>query len=96
MEILPYRVIRNEPGRFEKVLSKEKIVMLNKSGKPFAIILDATTESLDETLRLVSQVRAQIAVSEMRASARDRGLDRITPEEIQAEIEAVRAARSGG
>jgi hypothetical protein len=96
MEILPYRIIRNEPGRFEELLSKEGIVMLNKSGRPFAIILDATTESLDETLRLVSQVRAQIAVSEMRASAGERGLGRLTPEEIQAEIDAVRAARPEG
>ena len=93
MEILPYRISRNDPGRFEELLSKEGIVMLNKSGRPFAIILDATTESLDNTLRLVGQVRAQIAVSEMRASARERGLDRFTPEEIQAEIDAVRAAR---
>jgi len=95
MEILPYRIIRNEPGRFEEVLSKERIVMLNKSGKPFAIVLDATADSLDETLRLVSQVRAQIAASEMRVSARASGLGKLTPEEIQAEIEAVRASRSG-
>lgn len=94
METIPYRIIRNEPGKFEELLSKEGIVVLNKSGKPFAIILDATSESLEGTLRLVSQVRAQLAVSEMRKSARERGLDRLTSEEIQAEIAAVRAARS--
>jgi hypothetical protein len=95
MEILPYRIIRNEPGRFEELLSREGIVMLNKGGRPFAIILDATSESFEDTLRLVSQVRAQIAVSEMRASAGERGLDSLTPEEIQSEIDAVRAARPG-
>jgi hypothetical protein len=94
METLPYRIIRNEPGKFEKLLSKEGIVILNKSGKPFAIILDATAEPLEDTMRLVSQVRAQMAVSEMRKSARGRGLDKLTSEEIQAEINAVRTARS--
>jgi len=94
METLSYRVIRNEPGKFEKLLSKEGIVVLNKSGKPFAIILDVTAESVEDTLRLVSQVRAQKAISEMRASARTRGLDQLTPEEIQAGIDAVRSARS--
>jgi putative PIN family toxin of toxin-antitoxin system len=94
METLPYRIIRNEPGKFEKLLSKEGIVILNKGGKPFAIILDATAESLEGTLRLVSQVKAQMSVSAMRISARERGLDRLTPEEIQAEIDAVRKTRS--
>ena len=58
-------------------------------------MLDATTESMEDTLRLVSQVRAQKAIAEMRASARKRGLDQLTPDEIQAEIDAVRKARSG-
>ncbi len=94
METLPFRIIRNEPGKFEELLSKEGIVVLNKSGKPFAIILDATAESLEDTLRLVSQVKAQMAISEMRRSARAGGLDKLTSEEIQAEIDAVRSARS--
>jgi hypothetical protein len=94
METLPYRIIRNEPGKFEKLLSKEGIVILNKSGKPFAIILDATAEPLEDTMRLVSQVRAQMVVSGMRKSARERGLDKLTAEEIQAEIDNVRKARS--
>lgn len=95
METLPYRMIRNEPGKFEKLLSEQGVVVLNKSGKPFAVMLDATTESMEDTLRLVSQVRAQKAIAEMRASARKRGLDQLTPDEIQAEIDAVRKARSG-
>ena len=94
METLPYRIIRNEPGKFEKLLSKEGILILNKSGKPFAIILDATAAPLEDTMRLVSRVRAQMAVTEMRKSARERGRDKLTSEEIQAEIDAVRRARS--
>jgi len=95
METLSYRMIRNEPGKFEKLLSEQGVIVLNKSGKPFAVILDATTESVEDTLRLVSQVRAQKAIAEMRASARKRGLDQLTPDEIRAEIDAVRSARSG-
>jgi len=93
METISYRVIRNEPGKFEELLAREGTLILNKNGEPFAIILDAASESLESVLRLVSQVRAQLAVAEMRSIARERGLDRLTREEIEAEIQAVRARR---
>jgi len=93
METVSYRIIRNEPGKFEKLLAREGTLILNKNGEPFAIVLDAASESLETVLRLVSQVRAQLAVAEMRSIARERGLDRLTPEEIEAEIQAVRARR---
>lgn len=95
MTILPYRVIRNEPGKFEETLSREGTVILNKNGQPLALVIDATSESMDSLLRLASQVRAQLAVMQMRASARERGLDGLSSEDIQSEIEAVRSARSG-
>ena len=93
METISYRVIRNEPGKFEELLAREGTLILNKNGEPFAIVLDAASESLESVLRLVSQVRAQMAVAEMRSIARERGLDRLTREEIEAEIQAVRARR---
>src|SRR3989304_5172026 len=93
METISYRVIRNEPGKFEELLAREGTLILNKNGEPFAIVLDAASESLESVLRLVSQVRAQMAVAEMRSIARERWLDRLTREEIEAEIQAVRARR---
>jgi len=95
MATLPYRVIRNQPGKLEETLARDGIVILNKNGEPFALMLDAESRSLDSLLRIASQVRAMIAVSEMRASARERGLDRLSADEIQREIEAARSARRG-
>ncbi len=95
MTILPFRTIRNEPGKFEETLSREGTVILNKNGQPLALVIDAATESLDSLLRIASQVRAQLAVAQMRASARERGLDGLSSDEISAEIEAVRSGRSG-
>ncbi len=93
MKEVSYRVIRNEPGKFDKLLAQEGTVILNKNGKPFAVVLDVASESLESTLRLVTQVRAQMAVADMRSVARELGLDRMTPEEIQAEIDVVRSGR---
>lgn len=93
MESVSYRILRNEPGKFEETLKREGIVVLSKSGKPIAVVLETESESVEAVLRLVSQVRAQMAVSKMRSSARERGLDQLTSEEIQAVIDEVRASR---
>jgi hypothetical protein len=93
MESVSYRILRNEPGKFEETLRREGIVILNKSGKPIAIVLETASDSLETVLRLISQVRAQMAVSELRSSARERGLDQLTSEEIQAVIDEVRSSR---
>jgi hypothetical protein len=93
MESVSYRVLRNEPGKFEETLNREGIVILNKSGKPIAVVLKTTSDSVEAALRLVSLVRAQMAVSEMRSSARERSLDQLTSEEIQAVIDEVRSSR---
>ena len=93
MKEVPYRLIRNSPAEFEELLSREGVVLVSKNSKPFAIALDAASESLESAVRLLTQVRAQLAVSGMRAVARERRLDRLSPEEIQAEINAVRLNR---
>ncbi len=93
MEAISYRMIRNEPGKFEETLRRAGTIIRNKNGEPFAIVIDAANESLESLVRLVSQVRAQISVAEMRDSAREGGLDRLTQDEIQVEIDAVRSKR---
>ena len=94
MESVSYRVLRNEPGKFEETLKREGIIILSKSGKPIAVVLETASNSVEDVLRLVSQIRAQMAVSEMRSGARERGLDQLTAEEIQAVIEEVRSSRT--
>ena len=93
MEVLSYRVIRNEPGRLQDSLSKEGIVLITKGGEPFALMVGLIGESFVDTLRLVTQLRAQQAVASMRAQAQQRGLDWLTEEQIQAEIDTVRLVR---
>jgi len=93
MEALSYRVIRNEPGRLQDSLNKEGIVLITKGGEPFALMVGLIEESFEDTLRLVTQLRAQQAVASMRAQARQRGLDRLTQEQIQAEIDTARLVR---
>jgi len=95
MEALAYRVLRNEPGKFEELLARQGTVILNKEGKPFALAVDVSESNLEETVRLVTQIRAQIAVSQMRQSARTRRLAGMTQVQVDKAIRTRRGRRRG-
>ena len=92
MEAIPVRVLRNEPGKLEELLARDGTVILNKDGKPFAIAVDVAEASLGETVRLATQLRAQLAVTSIRLQARERGLDRMSPEQVDKNVKEIRAA----
>jgi len=95
MEALTYRVLRNEPGKFEELLARQGTVILNKEGKPFALAVDVSESNLEETVRLVTQIRAQMAVSQMRQSARTRRLAGMTQAQVDKAIRTKRGRRRG-
>ena len=95
MKILPYRVLRNRPGEFEETFASEGTVILEKNGEQIALVLDATKQTIESLVRLASQVKALAALSEICRQSRERGLYKLSAEEIRAEIEAVRAAHRG-
>lgn len=90
MKVLPYRVMRNQPGRLEDCLHKDGIVLTTRRGEPFAFLLGLAGESLGGTFGLITQLRAQRAVASMRAEARGRGPDCMVDRDVQAEIDAAR------
>ncbi len=93
METLSLRVLRNEPGKFKEKLTRQKSLIITDRGEPIALTFNVAEASFEETYRIVSQVRAQLGLSEMRQSARQRGLDRLTQEEIDTRIKSIRAKR---
>ncbi|MGA2820531.1 MAG: prevent-host-death protein [Anaerolineales bacterium] len=93
MEFVPYRLLRNQPGELRKRLTQEGQLVITLEGKPLALMVSVDPGRLDELVQLVSRLRAQLAVSEMREQARRRGIDRLKPQELQAEIRTVRRTR---
>ncbi|MFP3854825.1 MAG: type II toxin-antitoxin system Phd/YefM family antitoxin [Anaerolineales bacterium] len=95
MRFVPYRFLRNQAGKLRRKLSDEGELVITSSGEPFAIMIDVDEETLEETLYLVSQIRARKAVSALRSEARERGLDKLSRDEIEQEIRDVREGRFG-
>ncbi len=93
MESVSIRVLRNNPGEFEAILARERTVIVNRNARPLAIAIDVTGAPLVEVVRLVTQLRAQLAVAKMRSEAQARGLDQMTPDEVHAAVQDAREAR---
>ena len=90
MKFLSTRDLRNRPGYVRELAQKEDLV-LTVNGKPIALLLGLEDDDLEETARVVRQARAQRALSRMRREAARRGLEKISPAAIEAQIRAVRA-----
>lgn len=95
MKYLGIRDLRNEPGKVRETLTREDVV-LTSNGRPYAVLLGVDEESVEETLRLVDQLRAELALRRMRKAAQESGGASLTAAEIKAEVAAARRERSAG
>lgn len=93
MEFVPYRLIRNEPNELRKKLEEQGELVVTVDGEPMAIMLQVPEGSLEDLVMLVSQVRAQLAVSKIRLNARHSGLDQISEKEVDYIVHEARAKR---
>lgn len=92
MKFLSTRDLRNRPGYVRELAQKDDLV-LTVNGKPIALLLGLEDDDLEETARVVRQARAQRTLSRMRRQAAMRGLEKMPPAAIEAQIRAVRAKR---
>ena len=62
--------------------------------RPFALMIAAEGEDVEALLIALRRARAQLAVSKMRRQAAEAGLDRMTIDDIDAEIRQARLERT--
>lgn len=93
MKFITVRDIRTTPAEIWRRLPEEQEIVITNNGKPIALLTPLTDETLEETLESVRTARAQNALRQVRRQARENGLDSMTMDEIQAEIDAYRTER---
>jgi hypothetical protein len=93
VKFMNYRDLRNTPSAVWEALETDEAVALVANGEPRAIMLGIEPDDLETMLQVVRRVRAQMALSRIRASAADRNVDQLTAEDIAAEIVEARAQR---
>lgn len=93
MKFITVRDIRTKPAEIWRRLPEEQEMVITNNGKPIALLTPLTDETLEETLASVRSARAQNALRQVRRQARENGLDSMTMDEIQTEIDTYRTER---
>lgn len=93
MDFVTVREFRTQPAKVWKKLEAGKDIVVTRNGKPFALLTHTESDRVEENLRSIRAARLAAALREAQRIAKLKGLDRMTLEEINAEIAAARAAR---
>ncbi len=93
MEFVSVRDLRIQPGRVWKRLAEGNELIITSNGRPIALLSGISEATLEQTLAALRRARAQVAVSQLRASAPARGVSKLTMTEIDAEIKSARRGR---
>jgi antitoxin (DNA-binding transcriptional repressor) of toxin-antitoxin stability system len=94
MKFLSVRDLRGKSAQIWKDLPEEREMVITSNGRPIAILATISESNLEESLTAFRQARAVEAVAALQRRSADQGTNRITMDEIDAEIQAVRKKRA--
>jgi prevent-host-death family protein len=96
MKFVTVRDLRGKTSELWKALERERELVVTNNGKPIAILSATDEESFETCLWTLRRSRASDALANLQRDAAERGLDELTPEDIEAEIKASRRERNAG
>jgi len=94
MKFISVRDLRGKSAQVWKRLPQEREMIITSNGRPIAIIAAINDSNLEESLSAFRQARAVEAVASLQRRSAEMGNDKITMDEIDAEIKAVRKKRA--
>ncbi|KAF0207722.1 MAG: prevent-host-death family [Actinobacteria bacterium] len=94
MKFVSVRDLRGKSADIWRDLPDEREMVITSNGRPVAILAAVNESNLEESLAAFRQNRAIDAVASLQRRSVSRGLDALTPDDIGAEIAAVREART--
>ena len=94
MDYVTVRELREKSGEiWQRVEAGEEFV-ITRNGKPFALLVHTEPYEVEAALRAHRAARFGAVVARIQAHARETGADKLSEEDIQAEIDAVRRERA--
>ena len=94
MKFISVRDLRSKSAQVWKQLPQEREMIITSNGRPIAIIAAISDSDLEESLSAFRQARAVEAVASLQRRSVKMGTDKMTMDEIDAEIKAVRKKRN--
>ena len=93
MKFITVRDLRGRPTEVWTKLSRDKELVLTSNGKPIAILSAVSEDTLEGSLVALRQARVIAAVEAMQSHSVAVRTDKLSLEEVNAEIAATRKAR---
>ncbi len=93
MRFVPIRELRTKTASIRQDLAKAREIVLTANGRPFAVMTPVNPDTVEEEIQAIRRARAKAAVDAIRAASRATGGDKMTMDDIDAEIAAARRAR---
>lgn len=89
------RELRNRTGALWKALEEEGELIITSHGKPVAIMCNIDEgDDLESRLKDIKTARAGRALEKMQMQSAEKGLDKLTDGDIEAEINNARQERA--
>lgn len=95
MRFVSVRDLRGKSAEIWRALPGERELVITSNGRPVAILAAVDESNLEESLSAFRQARAVDAVVALQQRSVMTGTDRLSMDEIDAEIKAVRSRRAG-
>jgi antitoxin (DNA-binding transcriptional repressor) of toxin-antitoxin stability system len=94
MRFLSVRELRGNSARIWEELPTEREMVVTNNGRPVAILATIGESNVEESLMAIRSARATAAVARLQKRSVERGLDKLRPDAIEAEIADVRRTRA--
>ncbi|MEK6543467.1 MAG: type II toxin-antitoxin system prevent-host-death family antitoxin [Elusimicrobiota bacterium] len=94
MKSYSVRDLRSKSAEIWKELARLKEIVITSKGRPIGVISSTDESNLEKTLASLRRARAILAVAESQLQSVQKGLNRLSNADIDAEIKAVRKKRS--
>ena len=93
MKFVSVRELRDRTAQLWRDLEREQDLIVTNNGKPVAILTATDSDSFERSLAEIRRCRAGDALSALQRDAAERGLDTLSMDDIDTEIEASRNRR---
>ncbi len=93
MKFLSVRDLRGNSARVWRELASEREMVVTSNGRPVAMLVAVDESSVEQSLAAWRQVRATQAIADIQRESVRKGADRLSMDDIDAEIKEVRQAR---
>lgn len=90
MKFVTVRELRGRTSELWDQLAQQRELVVTNNGKPIAILSATDAESFEASVRNLRRCRAADALSSLQRESERRGLDRLTLDEVNEEIQAAR------